>query len=242
MKKHRIMKFRNTLLFLLAVSVSGFIFAQDKDACTSIMVGKKASADGSVMTSHTCDSWYRTWMQVVPAKDYANDTIVSIYDGRMHTEYPQDTDGMKETGTIPQVKHTFRYLDTSYPCLNEKQLAMGETTYSGLDTLINPQGIFKIEELQRIALERCSTAREAITLMGNLIKEYGYGDAGECLTIADPNEVWIFEVQGEGPKRKGGVWAAVRIPDDHIAVSANISRIGEIDFNDHDNYMYSENV
>lgn len=212
------------------------------DACTSIMVGRLASEDGSVMTSHTCDSWYRTWMQSVPPHDYPADTVMSIYTGRMHTEYPDSRDGMKETGTIPQVKHTFRFLDTAYPCLNEKQLAMGETTYSGLDTLCNPDGMFMIEELQRVAMERCSTAREAIQLMGRLIKEYGYGDSGECLTIADPKEVWIFEVQGEGKGKKGGVWAAVRIPDDHIAVSANISRIGKIDFNDKENYMYSDNV
>lgn len=232
-------------IFILGTLLTcGFIAngQEAKDACTSIMVGKKASADGSVITSHTCDSWYRTWMQMVPQKDYPNDTVVSIYDGRMHTEYPKDINGVKEKGQIPQAKHTYRYLDTAYPCLNEHQLAMGETTYTGRDTLQNPEGMFKIEELQRIALERCTTAREAIKLMGELIKEYGYGDSGECLTIADPNEVWIFEVQGEGPKRKGGVWAAVRIPDDHIAVSANISRIGEIDFNDSENYMYSENV
>lgn len=212
------------------------------EACTSIMVGKKASADGSVMTSHTCDSWYRTWMQSVAPKDYPNDTVTSIYKGRMHTEYPGSMDGVKEAGTIPQARHTYRFLDTAYPCLNEHQLAIGETTYSGLDTLVNSEGMFMIEELQRVALERCRTAREAITLMGKLIKEYGYGDSGECLTIADPKEVWIFEVQGEGPDRKGGVWAAQRIPDDHIAVSANISRIGRIDFNDKENFMTSDNV
>ena len=233
-----------TLTLLITISFcAGIACGQDESqACTSIMVGKRASADGSVMTSHTCDSWYRTWMQSVAPKDYPTDTVVSIYEGRMHTEYPESRDGMKERGTIPQARHTYRFLDTAYPCLNERQLAMGETTYSGLDTLCNPEGMFMIEELQRIAMERCSTAREAITLMGQLIKEYGYGDSGECLTIADPNEVWIFEVQGEGPKRKGGVWAAVRIPDDHIAVSANVSRIGEIDFNDPANYMASDNV
>ncbi|MDE5886321.1 MAG: C69 family dipeptidase [Muribaculaceae bacterium] len=206
------------------------------------MVGKKASADGSVMTSHTCDSWYRTWMQMTDAKDYPRDTVMSIYKGRMHTEYPGSLDGMKETGTIPQAKHTYRFLDTAYPCLNEKQLAMGETTFSGRDTLVNKNGMFMIEELQRVALERCTTAREAIQLMGKLIKEYGYADGGECLTIADPKEVWIFEVLGEGPDKIGGVWAAQRIPDDHIAVSANVSRIGKIDFKDKDNFMYSDNV
>jgi len=227
-------------------------FAQDNEepqwgtrypmSCTSIMVGKKASADGSVMTSHTCDSWYRTWMQVVPARDYERDTVTAIYDGRMHTQSAQDSTKMYRKGVIPQVRHTYRYLDTAYPCLNEKQLAIGETTISGRDTLQNKKGMFMIEELERIALERCATAREAIRLMGDLVKRYGYGDSGECLTIADKNEVWIFEVFGEGPKKTGGVWAAVRIPDDEIAVSANISRISRLDLADTDRYMASDNV
>ncbi len=236
------MKF-GKLIVALALSVPMSMFADiDKYACTSIMVGKKASSDGSVMTSHTCDSWYRTWMQSVAPKDYPGDTVMSIYSERVHTEYPGSTDGMKELGQIPQVKHTFRFLDTAYPCLNEKQLAIGEATFYGRQELKNPDGMFTIEELMRLSLERCSTAREAIQLMGELIKKYGYGDTGECLTIADPKEVWIFEVLGEGPKKKGGVWAAARIPDDHIAVSANVSRIGKIDFNDPDNFMYSDNV
>lgn len=213
-----------------------------EDACTSIMVGRQASADGSVMTSHTCDSWYRTWMQIVPARDFPRDTVTEIVSGRMHTEYPGSRDGVKHRGDVPQVNHTYRYLDTAYPCLNEKRLAMGETTYSGRDTMRNDKGMFMIEELMRLSMERCATAREAIALMGSLIKKYGYGDTGECLTIADPKEVWIFEVQGEGPDKIGGVWAAQRIPDDHIAVSANVSRIGEIDFSDKDNFMYSDNV
>ena len=211
-------------------------------SCTSIMVGRNASADGSVMTSHTCDSWYRTWMRMVPAHDYERDTVTAIYEGRMHTQSAQDSTKMYRRGVIPQARHTFRFLDTAYPCLNEKQLAMGETTISGRDTLQNKRGMFMIEELARIALERCSTAREAIRLMGDLVKQYGYGDSGECLTIADKQEVWIFEIFGEGPKKIGGVWAAVRIPDDEIAVSANISRIGRLDLADTDRYMASDNV
>ena len=211
-------------------------------SCTSIMVGRLASSDGSVITSHTCDSWYRTWMQIVSAKDHKNGSMTAIYDGRMHTQSAQDSTKMYRKGLIPQVSHTFRYLDTAYPCLNERQLAMGETTISGRDTLRNEKGMFKIEELQRIALERCQTAREAIRLMGELVKKYGYGDSGECLTIADKSEVWIFEIFGEGPNQIGGVWAAVRIPDDEISVSANISRIGKIDIHDTVNYMSSSNV
>ena len=232
------------IFLLTAIALLGVLNlrAQDKDACTSIMVGRLASTDGSVMTSHTCDSWYRTWMNIVPAADYPRDTVMSVYNGMMHTEHSKDQTGLKELGTIPQARHTYRFLNTAYPCLNEHQLGIGETTYGGRDTLENKAGLFRIEELCRIALQRCTTAREAIRLMDQLTKEYGYGDSGECLTIADPKEVWIFEIQGAGPKRKGAVWAAVRIPDDHVAVSANVSRIGQLDLTDPDHYMASENV
>ena len=227
-----------------AQCAEGFINQSNRNplSCTSILVGKLASIDGSVITSHTCDSWYRTWMQMVPAHDYNRDTVTAIYDGRMHTQSPMDSTKMYRKGVIPQARHTFRYLDTAYPCLNEKQLAMGETTISGRDTLMNKKGMFMIEELARIALERCSTAREAIQLMGRLVKQYGYGDSGECLTIADKHEAWIFEIFGEGPNKIGGVWAAVRIPDDEIAVSANISRISTLNLADKDRYMASDNV
>ena len=211
-------------------------------SCTSIMVGKNASTDGSVMTSHTCDSWYRTWMTMTPARDYERDTVTAIYKGRMHPQSASDSTKLYVKGYIPQVRHTYRYLDTAYPCMNEKQVAMGETTIGGRDTLRNKAGMFYIEELERIALERCSTASEAIALMGSLAEQYGYCDSGECLTVADPNEVWIFEIFGAGPKKIGAVWAAVRIPDDEIAVSANISRIGTLNLNDKDHYMASKNV
>lgn len=237
------------LLSLLAIPAIGWSHIDEttregmaRMSCTSIMVGKSASTDGSVITSHTCDSWYRTWMRMVPARDYKNDTVTAVYTGRMHTQTPSDSTKMYRKGLIPQVRHTFRYLDTAYPCLNEKQLGIGETTISGRDTLRNKKGMFMIEELSRIALERCSTAREAIQLMGQLVKQYGYGDSGECLTIADKNEVWIFEIFGEGPDKIGGVWAAIRIPDDEIAVSANISRISKVNVKDKKNCMASENV
>lgn len=215
---------------------------RDPLSCTSIMVGKKASADGSVITSHTCDSWYRTWMTVRPAADYKEGEMENIYDGRMHTEWVEDMSKVVVKGQIPHVSHTYRVLDTSYPCLNEKQLGMGETTISGRDTLRNKNGMFMIEELQRVALERCTTAREAIKLMGELVKQYGYGDSGECLTIADTKEVWIFEIFGEGPDKIGGVWAAQRIQDDEVAVSANITRISTLNLKDKNNYMASDNV
>ena len=212
------------------------------ESCTSIMVGKKASADGSVITSHTCDGNYRTWMNIVPAQQYSRDTVTTIYDGLMHTEFVDDRSRWVAKGDIPQARSTYRFLNTSYPCFNEKQLGIGETTITGRRELINPNGMFMIEELERIALQRCITARGAIRLMGELIAAYGYADAGECLTVADTKEVWHFEVFGEGPDKIGGVWAAVRIPDDHVGVSANIPRISSLNLNDVDHCMASDNV
>ena len=193
------------IMMALTIAVNAQSVERMTESCTSIMVGKRASADGSVITSHTCDARYRTWMEIVPARDYERDTVTAVYKDRFHTQSASDSTRMPRLGVIPQVRHTYRFLDTAYPCLNEKQLAMGETTISGRDTLRNDKGIFMIEELARIALERCSTARDAIRLMGELAKKYGYGDSGECLTIADKNEAWLFEIFGEGPKRVGAV-------------------------------------
>jgi len=212
------------------------------ESCTSIMVGKSASVDGSVMTTHACDGNYRQWVNIVPARQNKPDAMRPVYWGNLHTETPADMKGKVKKGEIPDVKQTYSFMNVAYPCINEKQLAMGETTIGGRDTLHNKNGLFLIEELQSVAFERCTTAREAIQLMGKLAEEYGYGDYGECLTVADTREVWHFEIFGAGPAKIGAVWAAVRIPDDQIGVSANIPRISQIDLNDTDNYMASKNV
>lgn len=212
------------------------------ESCTSIMVGRKASADGSVITSHTCDGRYRTWVAMEPAKDWPEGSMHKVYKGTLHTARHGATEGLTLAGEIPQAAHTYAYLNTAYPCMNEKQLAMGESTFSGPDTLVNKDNMFLIEELERVALMRCTTARDAIRLMGELIQKYGYADGGECLTIADTKEVWQFEVCGAGKGEPGGVWVAQRVPDNEVAVSCNIPRIGKIDRSDTRNFMASDNV
>lgn len=212
------------------------------ESCTSIMAGKEATTDGSVITSHTCDGKYRSWLNIVPAASYSKDTTMDIHWGTMHTETPWDTRGLSLKGKIKQAQNTFAYVNAAYPFMNEKQLIIGESTISGRSELVNKKGLFLIENLEAIVLQRCSTARAAITLMGELVKEFGYADVGECLTIADKKEVWVFEIFGEGPDQIGAVWAAQRIPDDHVGVCANISRISEINLKEKDHFMASENV
>jgi dipeptidase len=222
--------------------VASQALAEEPDSCTSIQVGRLASEDGSVITCHTCDGNYRTWLNIVPHQKHPAGSKNKVYWGTLHTETPYDTRGKILKGEIPEVQETYAYLNTAYPCLNEKQLAIGETTIGGRQELENDEGLFLIEELERIVLERCTTARDAIRLIGQLVKEYGYGDSGECITIADKKEVWHFEIFGAGPSQVGGVWAAVRIPDDQVGVSANRPRISTLDLNDPDHYMASENV
>jgi dipeptidase len=212
------------------------------DSCTSIQVGRLATLDGSVITCHTCDGPYRTWLNIVPRQKWPDKAVNKIYSGKMHTETPADLKGILQTGEIPQVPETYQFLNTAYPCLNEHGLAIGETTIGGRQELVNSEGMFMIEEVERLMLERCKTAREAIKLAGELVKQYGYGDYGECITVADGKEVWHFEIFGAGPLQKGAVWAAVRIPDDQVGISANIPRISEINLKDPDHYMASDNV
>jgi dipeptidase len=157
-------------------------------------------------------------------------------------ETPWDMRNVTKKGEIPEAEETYAFLNTAYPCMNEKQLAIGETTISGRPELRNKDGIFYIEELEKLALQRCRTAREAIALIGRLAEEYGYGDYAECITIADPKEVWQLEISGSGKGKPSAIWCAARIPDDHVGVSANMPRISTIDFNNADLFMYSINL
>ncbi|MDE5647027.1 MAG: C69 family dipeptidase, partial [Muribaculaceae bacterium] len=141
---------RFKILMMAVLAGTALAGAQDWDdptldgrmSCTSIMVGKKASTDGSVMTSHTCDGNYRTWVDIVPGYTNDKDTTVAVYTGRMHTDLSTGTRGMEKVGEIPDVRQTYRFVNTAYPCLNEKQLGIGETTISGRSELRNKKGLF----------------------------------------------------------------------------------------------------
>jgi len=210
--------------------------------CTTIMVGRLASTDGSVMTSHSCDGNYRTWLEIFPHQKYEKGIMHSVYEGMLHTEESWDMTKVTKKGEIPEVAETFAFLNTAYPCLNEKQLAIGETTIYGRQELINEEGMFYIEELEKIALQRCKTAREGIALIGKLAEEFGYADLAECITLADPKEVWQLEIAGSGKGKPSSIWCAQRIPDENVGVCANIPRISDIDFKNHDFFMYSTDL
>jgi len=238
------------IVFLVCFSVISVAQYSDIDPdgpgygenCTTIMVGRLASTDGSVMTSHSCDGNYRTWLEIFPHQKFDKGAMHPVYWGMLHTEEAWDMTKVTKKGEIPEIGETYAYLNTAYPCLNEKQLAIGETTIYGRDELKNEDGMFLIEELEKIALQRCTTAREAISLIGRLAEEFGYADLAECITIADPKEVWQLEISGSGKGKPSAIWCAQRIPDDHAGVCANIPRISTIDFRNPDFFMYSTDL
>jgi dipeptidase len=212
------------------------------EGCTSILVGKAASADGSTMTSHSCDSTTdRTWMNMVPNQAHKPGEMAVLWMDPKESKGPDDPDRVP-AGEIPQVPQTYKFLNAAYPIMNEHQLAIGETTFGGKRELKSDVGIIDCPELYRLVLERARTAREAIKIADDLTKLLGYNDYGEAFTFADKDEVWFFEIMGPGRGKKGAVWAAVRIPDDEVAVSANAPRIRKIDLKDPNAYMASANI
>ena len=213
------------------------------DGCTSVMVGKKASRDGSVMTSHTCDSHRtRSSLDIVPARKYSKGEMVTMLKRIDCDSLAMPAYQYLAIGEIPQIASTYGFINTAYPCMNEKQLAIGESTFGGRECLRSDNGLIDCQQLVRLMVERCSTAREAIRMAGELTKKYGWIDEGECLTIADKNEVWALEIVGPGKGNCGSIWVAQRVPDDHVSVNANGSRIRQIDLKKPDYFMASENV
>ena len=206
---------------LLTVSLS--------DACTSIIVGKKASADGSVMTTYNCDS-YGTFH---PLYHYAAGKHKK---GEMRDVI--DRDSRVYHGQIAEAEETYNVIGD----INEWQVSISETTFGGRHEMVDTTGILDYGSLMAIALQRSKTAREAIQVMTSLADQYGYCSSGESFSICDPNEAWIMEMVGCGPGSKKVAWVAMRVPDDAICVHANQSRISKFNMKDKQNVLYSKNV
>ena len=214
------------LLWTLLTVVGVMFNVHHSTACTNFIVGKKASADGSVICSYNADS-YGAFMYLYhyPAAKHQP--------GEMRKIYEWDTN--KYLGEIPEAAETYNVIGN----INEWQVTIGETTFGGREEMVDSTGIIDYGSLIYIALQRSKTAREAINVMTTLVEQYGYCSEGETFTICDPNEAWIMEMMGAwvtdsvkatmkpaAVKQLGRtVWVAVRVPDDMICGHANQSRI-----------------
>lgn len=196
-----------------AIVALALVFCFGKaNACTNFLITKGASTDGSCMISYAADSHVLYGeLYHYPAQDWPAGTMLDVY----------DWDGGMYRGQIPQIAHTYNVVGN----MNEYQLAIGETTFGGLESLADGDGIIDYGSLIYITLQRAKTAREAIKCMGELVANYGYVSSGESFSIADTEEVWILEMIGKGKGKKGAVWVARRIPDGYVSGHANQARI-----------------
>ena len=199
------------------------------NACTNFIVGKKASADGSVICTYNADD-YGLFINLChyPAGTHPKGTVRKIF----------NWDTNKYQGVIPEAPQTYNVIGN----INEFQVSIAETTYGGREEMEDSTGILDYGSLIYLALQRSKTAREAIQVMTTLAQTYGYNSGGETFTICDPNEAWIMEMMGKGPGSKDVVWVALRVPDDAICAHANQSRITKFNMNDKANVLYSKDV
>lgn len=214
---------------MVLAACAALLTATTSDACTSFLVGKKASADGSVMITYAADS-HNLYGELYhwPAAKWPKGSMLEI----------REWDSNKPLGKIPQVEETYNVVGN----MNEHQVAITESTFGGRPELEDSTGVMDYGSLIYVALQRAKSAREAIHIMTSLVKEHGYYSSGESFSIADKNEAWIMEMIGKGVGNKGAVWVAIRIPDDCISAHANQSRIQQIPFDDKENCMYSPDV
>lgn len=220
----------NYIYRLLIVAIAVLATMPQIEACTNLLAGKKATTDGSVMTTYAADSHTLYGMLThTPAAKHPK--------GSMRKVIEWDTN--KFLGEIPQQEQTYNVVGN----INEHQLVIGESTWGGHPELVDTTGnsIIDYGSLIQIALERCKTAREAIDMMTSLVNKYGYASSGESFSIADKNELWVLEMIGKGAE-KGAVWIAVRIPDDAISGHANEPRIRKVNYKDKENVKYSKDL
>ena len=211
-----------------AIGLAALLGSASLHACTNFLITKGASKDGSTMISYAADSHVLYGeLYYWPAADYPEGAMLDIY----------EWDSGRKMGQIKQVRHTYSVVGN----MNEHQLSIAETTFGGLHQLEDTTAIMDYGSLIYITLQRAKTAREAIKVMDELVRTYGYASGGESFSICDPEEVWIMEMVGKGakimgkdgkpdPKRnsKGAVWVAYRIPDGYISGHANQARITKI--------------
>jgi dipeptidase len=214
------------LLFAVALAL---LVPDHARACTSFLVARGASSDGSTMITYAADSHELFGdLNVTPARRHAPGTMRDIY----------DWDEGTFLGRIPEAAETYAVVGH----INSYQVAISETTWGGREELEEPNGIIDYGSLMFIALERARTAREAVEIMTALVAEHGYASSGETFSIADPYEVWIMDLIGKGKGEKGAVWVALRVPDGHVTAHANLPRIRQFPLKDEKNCLYAKDV
>ena len=199
-------------IFVILIIFTLHLLPFSSRACTNLIVSRGATADGSTFITYAADSHTRYGqLRYCPAADHPEGATLKLY----------NYGSLKFQIEIPQPAHTYQVVGF----INEHQLAIGETTWGGREELAHGSGKgIDYGNLIYVTLQRARNCREAIKVMHELVSTYGYAEGGESFSIADPNEVWIYEIINKGDER-GAVWVARRVPDGYISGHANQARI-----------------
>ena len=199
-------------IFVILIIFTLHLLPFTSRACTNLIVSKGATADGSTFITYAADSHTRYGqLRYCPAADHPEGATLKLY----------NYGSLKFQIEIPQPAHTYQVVGF----INEHQLAIGETTWGGREELAHGSGKgIDYGNLIYVTLQRARNCREAIKVMHELVSTYGYAEGGESFSIADPNEVWIYEIINKGDEL-GAVWVARRVPDGYICGHANQARI-----------------
>ncbi|HOG53039.1 MAG TPA: C69 family dipeptidase, partial [Bacillota bacterium] len=212
------MRNRRTFLVLAATLVMLLALSTASNACTIIAVGNKATVDGSALITHNDDSGvadFRLWI-LKGSEHKEGETRPIVIDSHDYIDYSKwpevDYTANRNKramvlGEIPQPKKTYTYFHSRYSFINENGVAMGEST-TNISTnndygkavrakmYDTDEGLMDCWNLQDIALERATTSREAVMIMGDLVTQYGWnvtGGGGEIMDITDGTETWAME-------------------------------------------------
>jgi dipeptidase len=216
------------LFFLLSLNVFPQTPGEDFN-CFSILAGKDATQDGSVLFAHNED-------------DYGT-RLVNIYKVPRLTHAPGEMIASHEGAEIPEVTETNEFLWIEMPEMEFSDCYMNEFGVTiGSDACESREDQPELTEggigylLRNTMAQRAKSAREAVAIAGMLIAHYGYTGSGRTYCIADTHEAWMLAVVN------GKHWVAQRIPDDKVAVIPNYYTIGEIDLNDTVNFLGSPDL
>lgn len=213
------------LAALGALALGCLLGAGPAPACTSYLVTPGASVDGSCLITYAADSHIRYGeLYFLPGGAREPGSVYEVRDRGTH----------RPLAKVPHPESTYQVVGF----MNEKQVAIGETTFGGREAQADTTGGIDYGSLMFLALQRAATAREAIAVIARLVEEFGYYGEGESFSIADPREAWIMEIVGKGTdlapdetsgrqvnRAKGAVWVARRVPDGYISAHANQARI-----------------
>ena len=203
------------------------------DNCSTILVGKDASATGYVLMGHEEDDLNCiSQIHKVPRMTHEEGEVITFDDGN---------------AVVPQVPETYAYIWSELrkpggepfadSFLNEWGVGVGTNSCVSTKEAKEEHKMGLGYGMRRLIAERCKTAREGVQVAAQLMKDFGYRST-RSYHIADKNEAWAVQLT------EGSNFVAKRVGDDEIYYIPNWLTIHEVDFNDteHKNYYWSEDL